>query len=98
MTAVVATVVATVAGAVVVAAYVLLAIGALAFIARLVLGPTLPDRVIALDGFASSLTIGVVVAAFATGSAFKVTIVLVVALVGFVGAGVMARFVERRGE
>lgn len=84
--------------AIVVVAYVLLSIGGVAFLTRLVLGPTLPDRVLALDGFASTLTIGVVVAAFATGSAFKVTIVLVVALVGFVGAGVMARFVERRGE
>lgn len=83
--------------AVTVIAYALLSIGALAFIVRLVLGPTLPDRVLALDGFASTLTVGVVVAAFATGSAFKVTIVLVLALVGFVGAGVMARFVERRG-
>lgn len=84
--------------AIVVVAYVLLSIGGAAFLTRLVLGPTLPDRVLALDGFASTLTIGVVVAAFATGSAFKVAIVLVVALVGFVGAGVMARFVERRGE
>lgn len=84
--------------AVVVIAFTLVSLGALAFLTRLVVGPTLPDRVLALDGFASTLTIGVVVAAFATGSAFKVTIVLVVALVGFVGAGVMARFVERRGE
>lgn len=83
--------------AVVVIAFTLVSLGALAFLTRLVVGPTLPDRVLALDGFASTLTIGVVVAAFATGSAFKVTIVLVVALVGFVGAGVMARFVERRG-
>lgn len=83
--------------AVVVIAFTLVSLGAVAFLARLVLGPTLPDRVLALDGFASTLTVGVVVAAFATGSAFKVTIVLVVALVGFVGAGVMARFVERRG-
>ncbi|MEX2625515.1 MAG: monovalent cation/H+ antiporter complex subunit F [Ilumatobacteraceae bacterium] len=83
--------------AITVIAYAMLSIGALSFIARLALGPTLPDRVLALDGFASTLTVGVVVAAFATGSAFKVTIVLVLALVGFVGAGVMARFVERRG-
>lgn len=82
---------------VVVIAFALVSFGGLAFLTRLVVGPTLPDRVLALDGFASTLTIGVVVAAFATGSAFKVTIVLVVALVGFVGAGVMARFVERRG-
>jgi len=80
-----------------VVAFVALGIGALAFVARLLKGPSLPDRVIALDGIASTLTIGVIVAAARTNSGYEVKIVLVVALVGFVGAGVLARFVERRG-
>ncbi len=78
-------------------AFVMIAIGALAFLARLLIGPSLPDRVIALDGLASTVTIGVIVAAARTNSGFEVDIVLVVALVGFVGTGVLARFVERRG-
>lgn len=80
-----------------VVAFVLLGLGALAFVARLLIGPSLPDRVIALDGIASTLTVGVIVAAARTNSGYEVKIVLVVALVGFVGAGVLARFVERRG-
>lgn len=78
-------------------AFVMVSIGAIAFVIRLLLGPTLPDRVISLDGLASTVTVGVIVAAFVTGSAFKVDIVLVLALVGFVGTGALARFVERRG-
>lgn len=79
------------------AALVMLSIGALAFLARLLLGPSLPDRVIALDGLATTITVGVIVAAAFTDSGFEIDIVLVIALVGFVATGVMARFVERRG-
>ena len=78
-------------------AFVMLSIGALAFVARLLIGPSQPDRVIALDGLASTITAGVIVAAARTNSGFEVDIVLVIALVGFVGTGVLARFVERRG-
>ena len=79
-------------------AFVLLSIGAMAFLTRLLLGPSLPDRVIALDGLASTVTVGVIVAAARTNSGFEIDIVLVIALVGFVGTGVLARFVERRGS
>lgn len=78
-------------------AFVLLSVGAIAFLARLLIGPSLPDRIIALDGLASTVTVGVLVAAARTNSGFEIDIVLVVALVGFVGTGVLARFVERRG-
>lgn len=80
-----------------VVAFVFLSVGALAFLARLLLGPSLPDRVIALDGLASTVTVGVIVAAARANSGFEIDIVLVIALVGFVGTGVLARFVERRG-
>ncbi|TVR24679.1 MAG: hypothetical protein EA389_10845 [Ilumatobacter sp.] len=80
-----------------VVAFVFLSVGALAFLARLLLGPSLPDRVIALDGLASTVTVGVIVAAARSNSGFEIDIVLVIALVGFVGTGVLARFVERRG-
>lgn len=79
-------------------AFAFVAIGALAFLARLLLGPSLPDRVVALDGLASTVTVGVIVAAARTNSGFEIDIVLVIALVGFVGTGVLARFVERRGD
>jgi multisubunit Na+/H+ antiporter MnhF subunit len=76
----------------------MLSIGAMAFVLRLLKGPSLPDRIVALDGLASTVTIGVIVAAARTDSAFEIDIVLVVALVGFVGTGILARFMERRGS
>lgn len=78
-------------------AFVFVALGVLAFLARLLKGPSLPDRIIALEGLASALTVAVIIAAATTKEAFEITIVIVVALVGFVGTGVLARFVERRG-
>lgn len=75
----------------------LLSIAALAFLVRLLMGPSLPDRIIALDGLVSTVTGGVIVTAARTDAGFDIDIVLVVALVGFVGTGVLARFVERRG-
>ena len=76
---------------------IVLSIGALAFLARLVIGPNLPDRVVALDGLASAIIAGIIVAAAYLDAGYEIDIVLVVALVGFVGASVFARFVERRG-
>lgn len=81
----------------IVATAILLSIGAAAFLLRLVIGPNLPDRVVALDGLAATIVAGIIVTAAVLDAGYEVDIVLVVALVGFVGASVFARFVERRG-
>lgn len=77
-----------------------LAITALAgilFVARLVRGPSLTDRVISVDGFVSTIVIGVTIASATDGSNVVEVTVLIVALGGFVGTAVLARFIERRG-
>lgn len=65
---------------------------------RLVRGPTLPDRVVALELIAS-LTVGII-AAYAViwkvPSALDVALVL--ALVGFLAAVAFSRYLEKRGE
>lgn len=81
-----------------VVAFVFVAVGILAFLARLLKGPSLPDRILALDGLASAVTVAVIIAAATTKEAFEINVVIVVALVGFVGTGFLARFVERRGS
>ena len=81
----------------IVVALVLLALAAVAFIVRMLRGPALVDRVISVDGFVSTIVIAVVVAAAAEGSGVVAGTVLIVALAGFVGTAVLARFVERRG-
>ena len=79
------------------AALVITAAAALLFIARLLRGPALADRVISVDAFVSSLVIGVTIASARPGSGVVESTVLVVALGGFVGAAILARFIERRG-
>lgn len=78
-------------------AYLLLVGAAVLFVVRLVLGPTVPDRVVAIDGLLVTTLGGVLVHAAWIDSAVNIDTVLVVALLGFVGTGVLARYVERRG-
>lgn len=79
------------------AAYVLLAIAAALFMVRMLIGPNVADRVIAIDGLIATILAGVMVNAASTGSAISLDTVLVVALLGFVGTGVLARYIEQRG-
>lgn len=81
----------------IIAAYVILSIAALLFVGRLLIGPTVPDRVIAVDGLLVTVMCGVLVAAADSASAVGMDTVLVVALLGFVATGVVARYVEQRG-
>ncbi len=79
------------------AALVITALAAVLFVARTLRGPALPDRVISVDGFVSTIVIGVTIASARPGTNVVETTVLVVALGGFVGTAILARFIERRG-
>jgi multicomponent Na+:H+ antiporter subunit F len=69
----------------------------LAFV-RLVRGPTLPDRVVALD-LMGVLTVGIIVAyAVATDQPVLLDPATVLALVGFLGTVAFARYLERRSR
>jgi len=78
-------------------AAILLVIGAGAFLYRILAGPTIPDRVVALDGLLSVVVIGIIVTAANSDSGVGLSTVLLVALVAFVGTIALARFIERRG-
>ena len=79
------------------AAFVLLALAALLFVGRLAAGPRVADRVVAADGLLVTVMCGVLVAAVDEGTALEIDTVLVVALLGFVATGVLARYIEQRG-
>lgn len=79
-------------------AYVLLAFSAVLFMWRLYVGPTVVDRIIALDGVLFAIVGGVFVEASRTDSALPIDTVLVVSLLGFVATGVLARYAEQRGN
>lgn len=75
-----------------------LAVGAGGFLYRLLFGPSLPDRVVGLDGLQSIVVIAIIVVAARTDSAATLETVLVAVLVGFVATTALSRFIERRGS
>ncbi len=78
-------------------AFALLAIAAALFVARLLLGPNVADRVVALDGLLATIVAGVLVNAAWTDTSISIDTVLVVVLLGFISTGVLARYIEQRG-
>lgn len=62
---------------------------------RLAVGPTLPDRVVALDKMTVSLVAFCGLAAMWSGDAAFLDVALVLALVGFLATVALARFAER---
>lgn len=70
---------------------------ALAFL-RLALGPTLPDRVVALDQMTISIVAFCGLAAIWSRDAAFLDVALVLALVGFLATVALARFAERAVE
>lgn len=78
-------------------ATVLLVAGAAGFLARAIAGPSLADRVVALDGLVVSLVAGILLRALDQDDARFLDVAVVVALVGFLGTIAAARFIERRG-
>lgn len=75
-----------------------LAFAAAAAVIRLLLGPTVPDRIVALDSLLYVVVMGIAVAAATTGAGDFLGVLVAVALLGFVGTTTVARFVERRGS
>ncbi|CAN5801755.1 hypothetical protein BH24ACT3_BH24ACT3_07450 [soil metagenome] len=75
----------------------MLAVAGVLCLLRLLRGPSLPDRIVALDTLLLVLVTAVVVDAARTGEGVYLDVVVVGALLGFVGTSVVARFIERRG-
>lgn len=79
-------------------AYVVLAISALLFTYRAIAGPTLPDRVIGIDGVIVTGMSIIIVNAVDTERGAFLPAAVVLALVSFISTSVIARFIEGRGE
>jgi len=73
----------------------LLVLAVLLAVVRLVRGPSVPDRVVALDLIAT-LVMGIMgIYAIATDEAVLLDLVVVLALLSFMGTVAFARYVER---
>jgi multicomponent Na+:H+ antiporter subunit F len=76
----------------------MLALAIVLAFARLVRGPTLPDRVVAID-LLGVLSAGLlVVAASAMDQQALLDVAMVIALISFVGTVAYARYVERESQ
>lgn len=77
--------------------FVVLALSALLCVVRLLAGPSVPDRIVALDALLYVVVSGIAVGAALTRDGSFLAVLVAVALLGFVGTVTVARFVERRG-
>lgn len=78
-------------------ATILLASGGACFAIRSVIGPSLADRVIAIEGLVVTIIAAILLNSIRTNTAWFLDVAVVVALVGFVGTTAGARFIEQRG-
>jgi len=83
---------------VIVAAVVVLSCAAILFAVRMVLGPTLADRVVALNGLVIVGMVLLAAQAMNTGRASFLPVLVLLAVVGVVGTAMIARFLEGRGR
>ena len=81
---------------VIVLAYCGLVVAAAAAVYRLVVGPTLADRVIALDLLLVALMTGIVVDAAYRDTTTWLNLLVVIAIIGFTATVAVSRFMEQR--
>jgi multicomponent Na+:H+ antiporter subunit F len=79
------------------ASLILLATGALFFSIRLLKGPSLASRVVALDGIVATIVSAIAALSAEWGHAYFLDVMVVVALIGFVATSAVALFIQERG-
>lgn len=82
----------------IIASYVLLGLAFALFAARVLRGPSLPDRAMALDGMLVSGVGLILVHALDTGRGAFLQVAVMLTLVGFISTAVIARFIEGQGR
>lgn len=78
------------------AGFVMVMAGVVLSFLRLVLGPSLPDRVVALDTMTVLIVAFCGLFALQSGTTAFLDVAVVLALIGFLATVALARFVERR--
>lgn len=76
----------------------ILAASALLVFVRVVKGPSLPDRVVAIDLLGTLTVCILVVGAAAVGERAFLDAAIIIALIAFVSNIAYARFIERKGQ
>lgn len=76
----------------------LLCVAAALFGYRLLRGPSLADRVLALDGMVATGVAMLIVRAVDSGDGSFLVVAVVFTLVGFISTATIARFIEGQGQ
>ena len=76
----------------------MLTVAALLTFVRILRGPTLPDRVVAIDLIGVLMVGVIVVSSAATGVQAFLDVAIVIALISFVGTVAYARYVEKEDQ
>lgn len=80
------------------ATYLVLVAAGACFAFRMLRGPSLTDRVVAINGLLLVGMATIAARAVQTGIGAFLNVLVVVALVGFIGTAMVARYIEGRGE
>ena len=75
-----------------------LAVLLLASMVRIVLGPTVWDRLLGMNLVTSKIVMAIAVLAVLMERTFLVDVAIVYALLGFVASVLIARFIEKKGK
>ena len=72
----------------------LMALSIVPCIYRVIMGPTIPDRVIALDAMTSVVVVMLGIYSFIQDSVFFMDVALVLAIISFVGTVAISRYLD----
>ena len=75
----------------------LIALSAVGSLVRVLVGPTIWDRLLGISLTASKVTLAVILASFTFEAGYILDLALLFSLLGFLITLLLARFVERRG-
>jgi multicomponent Na+:H+ antiporter subunit F len=79
------------------AAYASLVVAAALCLARVLVGPTIAERMVALDVLVLVVVAGIAVDAARRGEVINIDVLVVASLLAFVGTALTARFIEGPG-
>lgn len=76
-------------------ALVIISIATLGLVYRVIKGPSIPDRVVALDAIGVSLISIIALLSVVTQTEFFLEIILLLGILAFIGTVALAKFIER---
>ena len=79
------------------AAIIVIGVSTVGSLVRVVIGPTIWDRLLGVGLGASKITLGVIITSLSIDESYILDLALLFSILGFLVTVLLARFVERRG-